>query len=145
MRRNRGLLHLGAMLSLVAALMHALAAPDHFAEWWGYGAFMTAAVVTQAGFAAALLWASSQRALEWIAASGIIGNVAIMALYIVTRTLGTPLGPGAGEVEPVGEMGGIDVISTLAEIALVVALIAHTRVRPKETRVSGDDTSVAQT
>ena len=54
--------------------------------------------------------------------TGVGGNLAIIVLYLVTRTVGVPFfGPHAGEVE---EVGVIDLAATLAEVALVVALAA---------------------
>lgn len=40
-----------AGLSAAAAIIHGLVAPEHLAEWWGYGAFFIAATVAQGGFA----------------------------------------------------------------------------------------------
>ena len=41
-------------------------------------------------------------------------------MWVVSRTVGIPLGPAAGEVEG---MGALDVISTATEVALVVLLM----------------------
>src|SRR5262249_57154001 len=58
---------------------------------------------------------------------GVAGNVAILALYAVTRTLGIPFfGPDAGSIEHIGTL---DLISAAAELALVVALVALLRGR----------------
>ncbi|MBA2345175.1 MAG: hypothetical protein H0V83_08850, partial [Rubrobacter sp.] len=52
--------------------------------------------------------------------AGIVGNSAIVLLYLVTRTLGIPFfGPEAGVVE---EVGVLDVIATASEAALVIGL-----------------------
>ena len=54
--------------------------------------------------------------------TGVGGNLAIIVLSLVTRTVGVPFfGPHAGEIE---EVGVIDLAATLAEVALVVALVA---------------------
>jgi len=56
---------------------------------------------------------------------GVAGNLAIIVLYIVTRTAGIPLfGPHAGEVEVVG---GIDFLSKMVELALIITLLALVR------------------
>lgn len=48
------------------------------------------------------------------------GNLAVVALYAVTRTVGIPLfGPQAGEVEAVG---AVDLATLGAELALVACL-----------------------
>src|SRR5919112_4708477 len=52
---------------------------------------------------------------------GIGGNLAVIALYSITRTVGIPFfGPHVGEVEGVGIA---DIVATTSELALVVALI----------------------
>jgi hypothetical protein len=52
--------------------------------------------------------------------AGIVGNSAIILLYLVTRTIGIPFfGPEAGEIE---EVSLLDVGATVAEAMLVVAL-----------------------
>jgi len=51
---------------------------------------------------------------------GIIGNLTIIAIWVVTRTVGIPVfGPHAGEVE---DIGAIDIASKLVEVLLVILL-----------------------
>ena len=53
---------------------------------------------------------------------GIIANVSIVVLWLVTRTAGIPyFGPHAGEVEATGVL---DLAATVAELALVIVLAA---------------------
>src|SRR5215216_7342782 len=89
-------LYAAAALSLLAGLIHLWVAPEHFEEWWGYGAFFLVAAAAQLLYAPlALRWPS--RTLLIV---GIAGNLAIVALYLLTRTVGIPpLGPEAGKVE----------------------------------------------
>jgi hypothetical protein len=110
------LLSLAATLSLLAALIHLWVAPEHFAEWWGYGAFFVAVAALQASYAVAVVrWPR-----PWLLRLGILGNLALIALWIWTRTIGLPpVGPAAGEVEPVG---GLDVVAKLAEVGVVALL-----------------------
>ncbi len=108
-------------LALGAALVHVWAMPGHFAEWWGYGAFFLLVAVAQGLYGLALL-VRPGRALFFL---GIGGNLAVVALYVVTRTVGVPFfGPHAGEVEAVGIT---DSVATVLEVALVVALGALSR------------------
>ncbi len=114
------------MLSLLAAAIHGFATPEHFSAWWGYGLFFLAATCAQAVYGLLLLtrgvaperwtWEQVQRPIYVM---GIIGNLAIMALWIVTRTYGIPSGPEAGVVEPVGVL---DAVSKAVEGALVLVL-----------------------
>ena len=51
---------------------------------------------------------------------GIGGNLAIVVLYLLTRTVGVPLfGPGAGGVEGIGF---VDSCATTTEVGIAVAL-----------------------
>jgi FtsP/CotA-like multicopper oxidase with cupredoxin domain len=114
----RKISYVAAALTVVAASVHAWATPEHFEEWWGYGVFFLLVAAAQGVYGPALLrWPRRPVLL-----AGIVGNLAIIALYLVTRTVGVPFfGPHAGEVE---EVGVIDLVATLAEVALVVALAA---------------------
>lgn len=104
-------------LSLVAALIHLWVAPVHFEVWWGYGAFFLAAASAQGLFAVALL-----RWPGWtLSLAGIFGNLAIVALYIVTRTSGVPFGPHATRAE---EAGILDMTTTAVELATMVVLLS---------------------
>ena len=115
--RSRTVLYAAAVFSLLAALIHLWAMPEHFEEWWGYGAFFLVSAVAQGFYGAALpRWPS--RPLFLLLGTG--GNLSIVALYLVTRTVGIPyFGPHAGEVEGVGVA---DLFATAAESAIVVAL-----------------------
>lgn len=111
-----------AALSFGAAILHALVAPEHFEEWWGYGTFFCVVAIAQGLFGIALL----RRPSRWLLPAGIVMNLLFIAIYVVTRTAGIPLvGPHAGHVEPVG---GIDVVSKLMELGLVLTLIPLWRV-----------------
>ena len=108
----RAALYPAAVLSLFAALVHLAVTPEHLAEWWGYGAFFLIAAVAQFLYAPLLLRRPSRRVLL----AGVLGNSAIVLLYLVTRTLGVPLfGPEAGEIEAVG---ALDACATLSEVVL---------------------------
>ncbi|MGI8929623.1 MAG: hypothetical protein ACR2H0_09215 [Candidatus Limnocylindrales bacterium] len=127
-----------AGLSASAAILHGLAAPEHLAEWWGYGAFFIAATVTQGGYAillalqpwrydatGALAPGHGGRAGRASYLVGIAGTAAIVILYVVTRTIGIPLlGPEAGKVE---ELTPISVLSKLVELALIYLLVRLVR------------------
>jgi hypothetical protein len=108
---------LGSGLSLLAALIHVWAMPEHLEEWRGYGTFFLNAAIAQGLFSAALL--------RWLHRSlllllGIGGNLLIVALCFVTRTVGVLVsGPDAGEVE---EVGFTDLSATMSELAIVLAL-----------------------
>lgn len=105
-----------AALSLAVAWVHLAYVSSHLRQWWAYGAFFLAAGVGQALFAPLVL----RRPVPWVAAVGIAGNLAIVGMYVVSRTTGPPLGPHAHVPEPAG---AIDLATTAAEIALVGVLL----------------------
>jgi hypothetical protein len=109
-------LYAAAALSLLAALIHLWVTPEHFEEWWGYGAFFLVSAAAQVLYAPiVLLWPA-----RMVLLGGITGNLAIVALYLLTRTVGIPLfGPEAGEVEG---FGFVDVCATASEVGVAVAL-----------------------
>jgi hypothetical protein len=104
-----------ACLSGLAGGIHLSVAPEHFDEWWGYGAFFLAAAVGEC----ALVLLLALRARAWVVQAGIWTSLATMLMYLVSRTSGIPLGPEKGVVETVDLPG---LAATAAEGALVVVL-----------------------
>jgi hypothetical protein len=104
-----------AALSFVAEAIHLWVAPDHYLEWLGYGILFLAAAVFQGFLGAALLF----RPRRWVFFLGALGNLAVVVLWAYTRAVAVPLGPMAGEAEP---LGVLDLACTGAEAALVVLL-----------------------
>ena len=110
-----GTLALVAGLSGLAAGIHLSVAPEHFDEWWGYGAFFLLAALGEV----ALVVALALRPRVWLVQAGIWGSVVTMLMYLLSRTSGIPLGPATGAVEAV-EFPGL--AATAAEGALVIVL-----------------------
>ena len=108
--------YVAAALSLLAALIHLWVTPEHFEEWWGYGAFFLVAAAAQVLYVPlVLVWPT-----RMVLLLGIVGNLAIVALYLLTRTVGIPLfGPEAGHVEGFGFM---DLCATASEMGIAAAL-----------------------
>jgi len=106
-----------AILSGVAAGIHLGVAPEHFGEWWGYGAFFVLAAVGECALVALL----ALRPRAWVVQAGIWASLATILMYLLSRTSGIPLGPATGVVEPVEPAG---LAATAAEAALVVVLCA---------------------
>jgi hypothetical protein len=106
-----------AALSLVAGWIHLVVVERHFQEWWGYGAFFLAAAAGQLLFTVLLL----RRTWSWLPLAGIAGNVAIIGMYVLSRTNGPPLGPHSGRPE---DAGPLDLVATAAEFGVIVALVA---------------------
>ena len=105
------------VLSAIAAGVHMLASPQHFEEWWGYGLFFIVAAAAQALYAIVLVLRPLTRRLFMV---GLVGNVGIVILWLITRTVGIPIfGPEAGVVE---EISTVDTVSKVVELALIVCL-----------------------
>ena len=114
--RSNAVLYAVAAFSLVAALIHLWVMPEHFEEWWGYGTFFLVCAVAQVLYVPVLLRWPNRKVLL----SGVVGNCAIVLVYVLTRTVGIPLfGPHAGEVEGVGF---VDVCATSAEVGIAAVL-----------------------
>lgn len=105
-----------ALLSAGAAAIHYAVIETHFEEWWGFGAFFVASGIAQLAWAVLMVTWPSRRLL-WL---GVLGNAAIVALWVVTRTVGTLLGPDPYEPEPVGLA---DSVATGFEIAIVLGAV----------------------
>jgi hypothetical protein len=105
-----------ALLSLAAAYVHLAYTESHWRLWWAYGAFFLATGVGQAVFVPLVLY----RPRRWMALVAIAGNVAIVGMYVLSRTAGPPLGPHAHVAETAGP---IDLATTAAEITLVGVLL----------------------
>lgn len=115
------LISAAAALSIVAGYIHVVVMPTHFKEWWGYGTFFLTVAIAQVLYGGVLLVRSQHSLLV----AGIVGNLALIALWLWTRMIGIPLvGPGAGEREAVES---IDLVSKAVEVALVVLLAALVR------------------
>ncbi len=138
-RRIRTIPYVAAGLSLAAALIHLIAMPEHFEEWWGYGAFFLVTAVFQAAYGAVLL----RRLRPWLLYLGIAVNLGVIALWLVTRTASVPFfGPHAGEVE---DVGALDVAATSVELALVFVLLAGLWLsQPRTTLLAGASRSEAR-
>ena len=114
-----------AWLSLAAGAIHAIAMVDHFSHWWLYGFFFLALTYGQVLWGIALLRNPvSDRGLTY----GAIANLAIVAVWLYSRTIGVPLGPDDGRTEAVGVM---DVAATLDQVVLaaMIAMIVRPHLR----------------
>ena len=125
---------LAAVLAAVAAGIHARVTDAYLTAWWGYGVFFFALTLAQAGYA--LLVLSERRPAVF--AAGVIGNLALVALYVATRAVAVPFGPPVGEAVAVGRL---DALATLAEGSSALALLLllrHARATaPARSRTDG--------
>jgi hypothetical protein len=105
-----------AVMSMAAGWIHFAFVASHWRDWWAYGAFFVATGVFQALLAPALLrWPNA-----WTALAGIVGNLGIVGMYVLSRTSGIPMGPHTGVVE---KATVVDLTCTAGEIVLIGVLL----------------------
>ncbi|MFP3991236.1 hypothetical protein U9R90_27975 [Streptomyces sp. E11-3] len=114
-----------AFASLGAAAIHLASAADHYAEWWAAGVFFYAIGAFQAGWAVAVL-RSSGRAVMLL---GLLANAGVIATWVVSRTEGMPVGPGAGVPEGITRAD-----ATAAVFQAVICVVALWRIRQRPAR-----------
>jgi hypothetical protein len=120
-----GLLASLAALSIGAAIIHCVVVVEHWREHWSYGAFFCVSAIAQLVWAVWVLLAPSRIILLL----GALGNAAIVLMWVISRTVGIPLGPEAGEREAVAFA---DTVATMFEILLVIGALhaARSAARP---------------
>lgn len=108
-------------ISAAVGVIHAVAMVDHFDHHWSYGVFFLLVTYFQ------VLWAiwvyrhsGDQRALK----VGVIASIAISAIWLLSRTVGVPIGPEAGDPESIGAM---DLVATLDQLVLAGLLVTILR------------------
>jgi FtsP/CotA-like multicopper oxidase with cupredoxin domain len=124
--RSRALLNSAAFLTLSTAAIHFAVAPEHFGMYVPYGIFFVLLGLTQVALAVAILFVP-QRSL-FIAAA--LGTLAVIGLYLASRTFGLPIAPVPWRPEPVGFP---DVAATLMEAVTVIQFLRLIR-RPRKVR-----------
>ena len=102
--------------SLGAAAIHFSVIGAHLQEWWAFGLFFVAAAWFQAWWAVVF----ALRPGRAVAAAGGIVNAGIVVVWVVSRSVGLPFGPEAGEAEAVGFA---DFLTTAFELVLVAGLL----------------------
>jgi hypothetical protein len=101
------------LLSLTAAVIHFAVTAEHFQEFVLFGAFFLALAAFQ------LIWGVvvPQRSSPWLLWIGLLLNLGVIVIWVVSRTSGLPIGPEPGEAE---EIGLLDGLSTAAEALIVL-------------------------
>ena len=105
-----------AICSWGAAVLHFAYSPSHFSEYWLYGGFFVAVAWCQVAIGVAILLHRSRVVLF----SAIVLSLAVIAVWVLSRTVGVWLGPDATIREAVGFP---DVLSTVLETLVVVGAV----------------------
>lgn len=115
------LLALAAGASVVAGLVHYVAAAEHRSDW-EFAAVLTLVGAFQIVWAV-WLWVEPKMRVIVI---GISVNALAVAIWVVSRTAGLPLGHHAGEAEVVGLF---DVVCVIVEAVVVAAMLFLVRAK----------------
>jgi len=106
-----------AVTSLAAAGVHFAVMGEHFREYAAFGVFFSLVAWFQSLWALGVVVSPTRPLL----AVGLVVNAAVVAIWIVSRTAGLPIGPEPGTAEPAAFL---DVLSTILEIGIVVVTAA---------------------
>jgi hypothetical protein len=102
-------------LAWITGVIHGLAAIQHVSEFVLYAVFFVVLALTQILWGIALYRAPSRPLLS----AGAILSLAVVALWIISRTSGLPIGPEHWTAEPVG---ALDSIATGNEVVLALLI-----------------------
>jgi hypothetical protein len=100
-----------------SAAIHAAVVPQHLTEWAAAGVFFIVLVAAELAVAA-LLFARPQPRVLFAAATVSLGP---LALWLYSRTVGMPFGPGVGSREQIGLPDGAACV--LEVITLITAVV----------------------
>jgi hypothetical protein len=120
-----------AALALGAGVIHFAVSGGHFDVGWSHGAFFAVVAWLQLSYAVGVVLRPTRRLL----AAGVLLNAGVIAVWMMSRIWGVPVGPEAWTPEPVsladalssGFEAGIVVLSLAV---LVRPALAQRRVRP---------------
>ncbi len=108
-------------LSAAAGLIHAKAAIDHAPHYWLFGAFFGVLAYAQVFWALLLYRRPDERRWQMPVA---VASLAVVGLWLVSRTVGLPIGPWAGRPEP---LAITDLTATVIELLLAGLIVAMLR------------------
>jgi len=146
LRRRSVAVDSAIVLSATAGLAHLVVAPAHYTWWPAAGVFFVAIGVAQLAFAALLLPGAPDRR---IVLAGIWMTVAVVLVYVASRTVGIPGAPPVAahggrwvigrSFVPDGakHVGPLDIFTLLSEVLLVVTLLGMLPTRSRTRAVNG--------
>ena len=121
--RGRGIEHRGLFLAAAlfgSAAIHAAVVPEHLSQWAGAGVFF--AILAAAQLAVGLLSLGRRHRAVLLAVAAI--SMVPLALWLCSRTVGLPFGPGVGVPEPAGLP---DIAAGVLELGTLLAAVALLR------------------
>jgi FtsP/CotA-like multicopper oxidase with cupredoxin domain len=126
-RPRPALLIAASLLTLGPAAIHFAVAPAHFQEYVPFGVLFLLTGLAQSALAVAMLARPSRR----LFLAGVAGTMGVIALYVVSRSVGLPVGPRPGRPEMIGFP---DIACATMEVLSVVVLALLAISRPGSRR-----------
>lgn len=109
------------VLSASAGVIHAKALFDHAGHSWLFAVFFGALTYAQVLWAVWVYRRPDDR--RWLLPAA-VASLAVVAVWLVSRTVGLPIGPWAGRPEP---LGVADITASLDEVVLAGVIFAMLR------------------
>jgi hypothetical protein len=109
-----------AVLSAACGLVHFAASGEHFDLSWMHGGFFAVVGWLQLAWAVAVVVRPEERRLL---VAGAVLHGGTFAVWLVSRTLGVPVGPDAGVAESIGFADAMTSIFEAVIVAVVVAVL----------------------
>jgi hypothetical protein len=108
-------------LSASAGVIHARALVDHAGHYWLFGVFFGALTYAQVLWAVWIYRRPEDR--RWLLPAA-AASLAVVVVWLVSRTVGLPIGPWTGQPEP---LGVADITASLDEVVLAGVIFAMLR------------------
>jgi FtsP/CotA-like multicopper oxidase with cupredoxin domain len=121
-----------ALFTLGAAAIHLALAPAHFREYVPFGVFFLLVGSAQAIYAIELAVRPTRRLALLMAA----GSAGLIGLWVLSRTVGLPVGPYPGEPEDLGLADGICNVLEVVAMVLFAVVAFRTRRRVRSRRLA---------
>jgi hypothetical protein len=93
---------------------------DHAGHYWLFGVLFGAVALGQIGLAVAL-WRT--QVSDGVLVAGAVVTLGVVAVWLVSRTVGLPIGPWAGTAEQAGVSDAIATLTELVFIAVVSMIV----------------------
>jgi hypothetical protein len=104
-----------AVVSLATAGIHFAVMGDHFQEYLVFGIFFAVVAWFQSLWALGVVVSPTRSLLL----TGALVNALVVVVWLVSRTIGLPIGPDPGIAEPAAFL---DVLSTVLEVVIVASI-----------------------
>ncbi len=113
-----------AGVSVATGVIHAKALIDHASHYWLFGVFFGALTYIQVLWGVQLYRRPDDRRLFGPIA---VMSLGVVAIWLLSRTVGIPIGPWASEAEPVGMADFAASVNELVLAALIFAILRPDR------------------